>query len=214
MMRMGSVALAALALLVALGDAAAASECHYNCNGGYLGMTALVAGALALGSAALGTRMAGSSTPKRGESAASEADTPHDAPNAPRDAHEAEVTATAAAAPPSETGLDAAKVTKAGTDYAGKIAKEMAPHGGAVDSGLGIVQKVIASEDRVAGLAEGLTDAAIDQTKDVVKDATKVAPPSPATPSPSVGTTPKYCRHCGVATREGAAFCASCGARL
>lgn len=198
MRRTVGVGLAAIVLLVALGGSAAASECHYNCNGGYLGMMALVAGALALGSVALGTRMGGSDVAKR----------------APRDAHEADVTAAAAAAAPSEGGLDAAKVTKAGTDYAGKLAKEMAPHGGAVDSGLGVVQKVAASEDRIAGLAEGLTDAAIDQTKDVVKDATKVAPPAAVAPSPSVGTAPKYCRQCGVATREGATFCASCGTRL
>lgn len=200
MIRPLSVAVAAFALLVALGGEALASECHKNCNGGYLAMTALVAGSLAVGSAALGTRMGGSAALKR-------TDDPPPPPSEPvsalRDAHESARPAAAASAPP---GPD---VAKAATDYAGKVAKEMAPHGSAIDSSLSVAQRVIANEDRVAGLAEGLTDAAVEEAKDVVKDATKVT-----TPSASVGTTAKYCRQCGTATREGARFCGSCGMRL
>jgi hypothetical protein len=227
-----SLALATLALLVALGGEAAASECHKNCNGGYLAMTALVAGSLAVGSAALGTRVGGSAALKRVEHAEADAGTsaaaarvdeaapatevpPRETPiervtpetpaTPPRDAHESAAASAAAQAPTPVTAPDTgANVVKHGSEYAGKLAKEMAPHGGTIDSGLGVAQKVIANEDRVAGLAEGLTDAA-----DVVKDATKVTPPAPG-----VGATVRYCPSCGTKTREGARFCAQCGTRL
>ena len=227
MIRSLSVAVSAIALLVALGEVALASECHKNCNGGYLAMTALVAGSLALGSAALGTRLGGSGALKRVERAdmevagdaksasmsrVDEAATSTDVPPEPPilDSHDRAAAATRAEVEPASATVDhSANVVKHGSEFAGKVAKEMAPHGGTIDSGLGVAQKVIANEDRVAGLAEGLTDAAVEEVKDVVRDASKVA-----TPAPSVGASVRYCPSCGTKTREGARFCGSCGTRL
>lgn len=218
-MRPLSLVAATLALLVALGGEALASECHRNCNGGYLAMTALVAGSLAVGSAALGTRVSGSSL-KRVEHVEADAGTsaaaarvedaaPAEPAPTPRDAHESAATSAAASQAATTAPDTGANVVRYGSEYAGRVAKEMAPHGGTIDSGLGVAQKVIANEDRVAGLAEGLAEAAVEEVKDVVKDATKVSPPAPG-----VGATVRYCPSCGTKTREGARFCAQCGARL